>query len=1465
MRGMRRTLLAALLLAVAAAAQESNGVGSSFWISTPSGAGAALQAASSAIATRDWARAAQAVQTVLERYAYNFVALPGGRYAGARRRALELIAALPEEGRREYERLHGAAGETALRRALSAGGRRELLDVVLRYEATEAGLSALLALADGALARGRPAEARLALARVPRAHPLAASDPAFRARRALAAARDHAEGGPPPSPEERAEIPAASPALRGASWPMLGGNAARNRIAEEPSYGDFAGSLRVTIPERRQDRPAAPSNQFSFAGGRVRASGDGFDDSWVAYAPVQPVVDRARLVFHDGQDLFVHNLYTRDLLWRREGDRRIGIEGRTNVSTIFSPVVADGIVYASLEAYVPFERQELQGTPITYFIPMRRLAAFDIETGEPIWRHDDATLASMKGGELLRKLTLSGVPLVRGDRLYVGGSYSEGTIHNFLVAVDRHTGELAFATRISNGQQELNLFGRQLHECVPTPVAEADGLLYYGTNLGVVAAVDALLGTPAWATSYPIEPLPTTYLWFEAPRRWPRLDNGPPVVAGELLLVAPADGQAVLALDRFTGEVRWELPVRAQGLRTTIRTLYGADDERAYLGGEGVVAIWLRDDPARGRRGGAPAWGPVELPDLETPAGRALVAEEHLWVPTPNRIVRVERRTGRVAEPVYPRSDDANGLPAHVLWADGALVLAGRDSITVRFARDDVRARAERRAESSDPEVVLEAGELFLAATRLDESVAAFTRAARLAERAGRAVAAAQARRGLHRALLRRAEALLMVDPEGGLRDLEEAIRVAPDAGARLRARLLLEEHLEGRESETAVGRRMALLEEIAREHGDLVRETDGRPMRGWAMVRLARIHVARRDPARAVETLQRLLEDGASPEDAREAAREIDRILRTEGSAPYERFERRAERLFADAFTRGDLAAVERGLALYPNAAASGGATIELARRRLAAGEAGDAVRALQRFASERPHDPRMPEALLLMCEALHARGSHGAAHGALRRLRARYPDARVPGLDGKPAPARAVVEAWLARPPYSALTARARTRALQPPLAQRFVQSFPPDAFVDVPEVLGLRPPGMEETVFLRAGHTVSALDGRTGRPLYTLPFPDDPPRTPLVLAGGNLLLLTERAVHVFEAATGRAVAVHPFEGDARGVRLLEQEGQVFVVFRPEGGASELGIAALHAGDGAILWSRVLYTSESARSSDPLVLAAGQRVVVVGTAPVRVTLLDSTTGAEEGRVTLRDDGNASLEEARLLPSGRLLVAVLAFEESPEAQPWTQTYELFLLDPDEPVHRAVVWSYRQGGEGRARNVRAVHVVGEHVVLLDEDRGATALDLSTGAVVTPRTRLDLDPSMLAAASTLAEPQPSHDSWLLVMTRPQNRREPTRLAAFDVPAFRRQVMVEVAESGDEQAIALDAHGALAVWLYTADRRNPRHKLLLFSATDLRAIQRIELPEPDSRWIVPRIQAGMLVVTAGQHRVYVFGPQ
>jgi len=1460
----RFVLLVLLLAVVRAQAQEEQveEVGKPYWVSTPAGAGAALRRAISAFANRDSAGAATALHDVFRNHADQF-AKTGlrGSYVGARARAVELLARM-DDVRPEYERRFGPEAEQGLREALASNDRRGLIAVVRSYEGTRAGLRAILALADSALLRGRPAEARLLLRRLARLHPDAAASKGVLDRAALAAARDHAQGGPPPKGSEKTPNARRFPQLDDHAWPMLAGNASRSRINEAPLYRDEAYVVdRLDITERMWDHPPQPRQSYHLGrGSSYRAD---WLERWGEYVPVHPVIARGYFVYHNGTSLEAVNLYQGrneegQPHWRYPERTDVESDGRTNLSLLFAPVIADGIVYAALEVPTDYSPQTLQTVPITYYLPVRRMVAIDLETGDVVWSHEEAPDPR---DPLLKRLSISGAPLVRGDRIYVGATESKGTFHNYMLALDRRTGRLIYATRVSNGQQELNLFGRQLQEAAGTPVAEADGVLYYGTNQGIFVALDALLGTPRWATSYPVETIPFTFLWYEAPRRWPRIDNGPPIVVGDTILVAPADGTHMLALHRASGRVKWKVryaqPQGGPGLRP--RILQGADDKQVYVSGSKGIAALSRED-------GSVRWIQQFPREGDFGAGRGILAEDGLWIPTFKAVYRFDTKTGKTTLEEIREGSDEQAV-VNLVWGDGVLLTAGREHIVGRYDAADVirRARAHIKEHPDEIAPILVAADIYLATDRIGLALEYYKRARARAHARGVPAAARRAQDGLYRARLKRADEAIESDPDRASAEFEAAFAAAPTDQARLRGRLRLEGRL-AMEGGPFNDWRLRNLRALAREYGENRFDEAGRTIRGLALREMALILLERKQTKQALAVLHKLVESDPYGADGRHAATEIRSILEQEGREYYQPYEKRAQRVFRSALQSGDLEALERGLHIYAHADAAGEATLELARRRLAAGDPTSAANALQRFLAGRPEAPEVPRALVMVVRAMHERHSFGPAFSALQRLKRQHGDALVLRADGARVPAREIADEWLKRSPYPTIAKSARRRDLAGDLVLRFERNFPRGAFVDVPDLLGQRPPALREAVVLKSGSTLTVLDARTGEQVYTIDFGEYEPRGPLVLAGRRLLAVTERHVHVCDAETGKTLARELVPDRGKGLSLLEHQGQVFLIFAQRAMSGRVSVAALHPEDGRAIWTSAIETDGAYERVLPRhAVGQGGRLVLFSERPVRMTVVNTTSGAIESRVLV--DSSAITRFAAVRPQvfadGRILIGLLTRTRT-DGFAWEHSYAVHLLDPTQRTARVNVWPpYSPSRDGKNRYLSLLHVVGNHIVALDDACGAAVLDLREGTRVKWEPRLPIEGDIDGRAE-LTTKQPRHDSLLLVTTRGRNRI-PAHLSAFEVPSLQRKYSVAIADHGRETAEVIESQGVLGISLMPSGRRNTGARIRLFDP--LTAAQLMEIVPGDRtiRWFTAKVQNGILIVSPGGQAAYGYGPK
>ncbi|MHC4940252.1 MAG: outer membrane protein assembly factor BamB family protein [Planctomycetota bacterium] len=1453
---MRKAALFLLLLPVLA---QDHDVGRPYWVSTPPAARNGLDGARKAASDGDAARAARQLQAVFDEHPFHFVTQPGSTraYMGARQRAVELLRALGAEVRAKYEEIYGPRAEEALRRSLASDDAPGLRGIIRRYEATPAGLAAIIALADRSLQRGHPAEARLLLARIPQLHPLAMEkDESLRRRLEIAVRRDAEQGGPALDGEARET-----------GWPMLGGDATRtrasaavrrrpgDRIAEPtplPAY-----ELGIDIEERASDEPIQPERGFGSRRGRNHA--EAWQLRWREYAPIAPAVSRGRLVYCDGRRVVALNLYTGDELWQYPAVPDLNSKGRTNVSQLLAPTIVDGTVYATIEVKANFRPQYLQTVPITYYIPQRRLVALDLETGEARWTHEQVAADEPP----LKRLSIVGVPLVRGDRIYAPAAYSEGTIHTHLLAVDRHTGRPVYATPLSNGQQELNLFGRQLNELVTTPVAEADGQILFGTNLGIVCAVDAVLGSPLWARSYRILPIPSTFLWFEAPRRWPELENSAPLVVGDRVIVAPADGRSVHCYHRRTGRELWEIGARHNDLDFRIRRIHGTDGERVFLGGDsGVLALWIDHDEESGREAGRKAWRHPFPADVDG-AGRGFLAKDGLWIPTYTSVIRIDPETGRELPGSFEREGDDYNQRVHLTWADGALIATGRDFLTVRYRREDVLRLAHEgvRRDPQSPEARLAAGDIHLAVGEYDEAARRYREGLERARRLVRPRAERRAQAGLHSALLRRAFAQLDEAPDRAPAAFDAAFKAAPDADREWAARRELEDALHDGDIAGDADWRLRNLRQIESRFGDRTLDESGRTVRGWSLRRMAELHDKLGDPKRAVADLQQLLERNPEGPDGIAASDAIARILRGAGQKIYEPFEERARALFDSTLKSGNLDALERGLRMYANAKAAEDATLELAARRLRNDEPDRSAAVLQRFLLDRPQSPRVADALRLLFRAYHARKSYGPALAALQRLRRSHPRVPIARADGARIEAGKWADGWLEKEPYAALRRSAHRLDLEPPLTERFARGFN-GQYVDVPDLLGKKPAALRDAVIVRLGDKAIAIDARNGREMYRLDFSPRPPQGPFVLANDRLVATTDQEIFVFDSATGRLRAREKIPRGDEGLRLQEHRGQVFLLSSGlrQRGRGTLRVSAIDPDTGKHLWTRSiprLHPGE--RYNERFVTVQADRMVILSSGAAHITVLDTSSGALETRIAVNDGNAYPIPLPIALPDGRILVGFGSSRNRGRMSAYQRSYEVLLLDPARSGEDVIVWRYRPASNGSSRHLVHLQVAGASVFILERAGLVTALNLNSGQLLHER---PLD-RVLRENLRLADNQPLHDSLLLLVARGTDELPP-RLFALQPHDLTLKYSLDLALDSTVRPVVVRSDGVVTVALVPRAGLRRGLRFQIVDPLNARRIQELKPRVGDASWFNAKVQNGILLVTLAD-RLVAYGPK
>jgi outer membrane protein assembly factor BamB len=225
--------------------------------------------------------------------------------------------------------------------------------------------------------------------------------------------------------------------------------------------------------------------------------------------------------------------------------------------------------------------QQYRGIPIKVKIPIRKLAGFDLPNWRWSWNH-----ARMLDGTPLERWSFPSPPIAVEGVVFAPAFSIEGFVNCHVGAFDVHTGEKLWDSWIVSGQVEQTMFGEQATEPLCAPVAVSNGVVYYSTSFGCVAALDANTGRPLWVTEYEQIEVRAPRGYYADPRTigW---ENNAPIVEAGVVVVAPLDSPKYLGLDARTGERLWANGQRQTAVEGEMRYLLGS----CTIGGQGMVIL----------------------------------------------------------------------------------------------------------------------------------------------------------------------------------------------------------------------------------------------------------------------------------------------------------------------------------------------------------------------------------------------------------------------------------------------------------------------------------------------------------------------------------------------------------------------------------------------------------------------------------------------------------------------------------------------------------------------------------------------------------------------------------------------------------------------------------------------------------------------------------------------------------
>ncbi len=683
-----------------------------------------LTSARAAAERSDWPLALEHISELLRNHDSKVVSTDDKLFTSVVREAMAMIAAWPEPGLAAYQDLFEPAARSALGSAEARMDPGQLARIIDTYFCTSVALDAASMLAEMHFDAGDFERAAALYARLLSEHPqrsIVADDLQARLAVAIAAGGDAALSyqyletvgtrigdvelpwkGTRATCRSIIESFEDSPiAPRGGShrqadvfWPMFGGSARHARIPDMPAL------------------PSAPLWIFEGFNPTTLDHQDGFfqGSSYRAalergkFLALQPIVAGGHVLLQDARRVWAVNQDSGEVAWTYEAfpDSNDSNWQDRSVPALLCSTAQDAMIYAVL-GNRPSSYYGYQPTPTQSL-----LVALDADSGRPQWR-----VSPQAFGEDPREVQFEGPVIADRTGVYtvVRRRKAFGFEDCYVWKIDT-SGNLRWQVHV--GSAATGGFGyRRPTLAIPTLIA---GTVYVQSNLGTVAAIDALSGLIQWISIYQQDPAQEpeafpdgsiqSYSWNYNPitlvpggsRQWG---------LGGRLAVLPLDRRELLLLDRARGHVVRRIPCSELEDATCILGLIGG---RLYTVGQRALCWDIREERAVWTR---------DLPDSPL-YGRGALSSQHMFIPCRKGLASFAVADGQMA--LHPWNAVEEG--GNVVALDNQILVAGNDRLTAYGLRDRVFTRLRERMDEApmDPLAALELAEVAFrtAATQQD-------------------------------------------------------------------------------------------------------------------------------------------------------------------------------------------------------------------------------------------------------------------------------------------------------------------------------------------------------------------------------------------------------------------------------------------------------------------------------------------------------------------------------------------------------------------------------------------------------------------------------------------------------------------------------------------------------------------------------------------------------------------------
>jgi outer membrane protein assembly factor BamB len=309
----------------------------------------------------------------------------------------------------------------------------------------------------------------------------------------------------------------------------------------------------------------------------------------------------------------------------------------------------DGIVYGRVgrlaTAHVESHQSSLDSRLVGVDLRRDGVLAFRVRTAEAAWSFD-------------------GVPVGDGRRLFVAMRQSDVTPHAYVACFDATMGSQVWRTSIGAADTPAAGLGDEITHNLLTLAGDR---IYFNTNLGLVAALDADSGEVCWIRRYDRLAGKAIIGGQGGSTQFDR-DPAPCVYHKGLVIVAPSDTPNIFALDADTGQTVW-----TTGKLPDVVHLLGVVRHNLIASGNRLAALDVRSGDVQF------VWPESQHAGIRG-MGRGVVAGDEVFWPTRNEIYVIHGMTGAQSRPPIPLGSISN-CGANLAAAAGRLVVAGYDKL----------------------------------------------------------------------------------------------------------------------------------------------------------------------------------------------------------------------------------------------------------------------------------------------------------------------------------------------------------------------------------------------------------------------------------------------------------------------------------------------------------------------------------------------------------------------------------------------------------------------------------------------------------------------------------------------------------------------------------------------------------------------------------------------------------------